>query len=817
VVFIASAIAITTFKKDEIIQYFVAEANKNISTPIEVEKIDISLFSHFPSISINLDNVTIRESYSENKGILGRAKKISFSFSLFDLLNKKYVVHSLYISDAEINLVVNIKGQSNYMIIRSDSTKRGSLFELNNITGKNLNIHYRDMKSDYEVKLSVQSAQSSISQKGEIMSVIVDGDLVSDEIRVGKRTFLDNKNITIDTDLEIDVPAKNYDFKSCLLAIDRGKFELGGNVNASEKTLDLTLNGVNTTFRTINSLLSSDLSAYLKDYNSRGDVYFSGRVSGSYKQSQRPDVNLEFGAKNASFFHPRYKKEIEQVNLLGSFTTGKINNPANYRLELKNFNCQLDKKTLEGQLILQNFNAYKLDLSLKGEADINSLALLFPADYLKAAFGSVKMNVHINGEINSTAPARNFNADGDVTLNNVSFVLTGERLPFNKINGTLSLRKNDLAVSNLTGSVGQSDFNVNGFLKDFSGLLMTKDKPIKLQADLRSRHIDFDELLKSNFASRDTLAGKDEKYEFVISPRVSIDFNCEVNNLKFRRFNGQNIRGQLEINNQIAILKNVSISSMGGRIVVSGSVNNKKENLVETITTASLYNISIDSVFYVFKNFNQTWLTDKNLKGQLDADVNLYMNFDKNLILNSKSLVADIKTSIINGELNDFEPMMKLSKFVEEESLAQMRFSRMMNNIRIENRVIYLPEMEIRSNVSNILVKGQHSFNKEIDYRLQVPLKNFIRISKKKDYEQSARHGMNLMLKITGTTSDYKISYDADALKESIRNDVLDEAAEWKNLRNGNIQSKEEIPELEDEYFEFEEDLNDSTSQNRNQ
>jgi hypothetical protein len=219
----------------------------------------------------------------------------------------------------------------------------------------------------------------------------------------------------------------------------------------------------------------------------------------------------------------------------------------------------------------------------------------------------------------------------------------------------------------------------------------------------------------------------------------------------------------------------------------------------------------------VFKNFNQTWLTDKNLKGQLDADVNLYMNFDKNLILNSKSLVADIKTSIINGELNDFEPMMKLSKFVEEESLAQMRFSRMMNNIRIENRVIYLPEMEIRSNVSNILVKGQHSFNKEIDYRLQVPLKNFIRISKKKDYEQSARHGMNLMLKITGTTSDYKISYDADALKESIRNDVLDEAAEWKNLRNGNIQSKEEIPELEDEYFEFEEDLNDSTSQNRNQ
>ena len=149
------------------------------------------------------------------------------------------------------------------------------------------------------------------------------------------------------------------------------------------------------------------------------------------------------------------------------------------------------------------------------------------------------------------------------------------------------------------------------------------------------------------------------------------------------------------------------------------------------------------------------------------------MTFDRNLLLNTKSLVADIETSIINGELNDFEPMMKLSKFVEEESLAQMRFSRMTNNIRIENRVIHLPEMEIRSNISNILVKGQHSFDKNIDYRLQVPLKNLLRITRKQNFDQSARQGMNLMLKISGTTSDYAVSFDSQALKESIKNDIL--------------------------------------------
>jgi hypothetical protein len=55
-----------------------------------------------------------------------------------------------------------------------------------------------------------------------------------------------------------------------------------------------------------------------------------------------------------------------------------------------------------------------------------------------------------------------------------------------------------------------------------------------------------------------------------------------------------------------------------------------------------------------------------------------------------------------------------------------MRFSRMTNNIRIENEIIYLPEMEIRSNVSNIYSsRASIRLTNQIDYRLQVPLKEF--------------------------------------------------------------------------------------------
>lgn len=250
-------------------------------------------------------------------------------------------------------------------------------------------------------------------------------------------------------------------------------------------------------------------------------------------------------------------------------------------------------------------------------------------------------------------------------------------------------------------------------------------------------------------------------------------------------------------------MNKVSFSAMGGRVKVDGTVNSKNKNVIEVWTDANLFNINIDSVFYVFKNFNQDWLVDKNLKGQLDADVNLYLTLNKNLVFNSHSLVANINTSITNGQLNDFEPIMKLSKFVEEESLAKMRFSQMTNEIRIENEKIFLPEMEIKSNVSNILVRGTHTFDKKIDYHLSVPLKSFIKISKKRDYNQNARQGMNLLLKITGTTSDYSISFDAEAIKDRFTKDFKDEGKEWKKIINKEPVTSPPALEPEDEYFDF--------------
>ena len=797
--FIATTFTLTYFFKDEIIAFFINESNKHINTPVDVGKIDISVFQHFPMISIDLNQVTVMENHDKNSGTLGKAQLISLSFNPLDLIYRKYNLNGLHIEHAEVNLKIDENGKPNYLIIKKDSTSKKSAFQFENFTANDVKVDYTDLKSDQHIALYIKDAGASLEQQNGMLSIVLNGDLVSDEIRVGKRVFLNNKKVTVDTEFDIDLNAKRYNFKTGDLQIDRGQFEVTGLIDASDKNIDLKFKGVNTSFQTINSLLSSDLSKYLKEYRSRGDVYFSGSVSGKYGNGKTPHTEIFFGANNARFYHPDYKKQIEDVNLKGHFTTGRLDKSSTFRLELKNFSCRLEDRHLEGSLVIGDFDRYHTDLVLNGSFDVNTIALLFPENLVKTAFGTIDVDVHFNGWLKGPDITKTLQADGDITFDNVSFVLTGRRLPFNKINGDLSLRNNDLAISNLRGKVGNSDFRLNGFFKKISNLIITKKGKLKMQADLQSGFIDFDELLRSNFASRDTV-GQKKRYELRISPKIDLDFNCNIQKLTFQRFEGRKINGQLLIRDQLAILKNISFDAMGGDIDISGSVSARDENLVETIAEATLENISIDSIFYVFKNFGQTWLVDKNLKGQIYADLNLYMNFNKNLILNSNSLLADINATITNGELNNFEPMMRLSDFVEEKSLANMRFSRMTNQIKIEKRTIYLPQMEIRSNVSNILVSGTHTFDHEIDYHLSVPLKSFLSIMKKHGYNENARNGMNLLLKITGTTKDYEISFDSKAWKENVKKEIFDEKKEWKNLTKP---KKEEIPELEEEYFDF--------------
>src|SRR5690606_19621886 len=112
----------------------------------------------------------------------------------------------------------------------------------------------------------------------------------------------------------------------------------------------------------------------------------------------------------------------------------------------------------------------------------------------------------------------------------------------------------------------------------------------------------------------------------------------------------------------MAVSRNLSLKTMGGHLSLSGILDARNNKAIDVATTLRLRDINIDSVFYVFENFNQTFIQDRHLKGKATADVNMEMTLNQNLRLFKETLVADIGISIAKGELNNFEPLKKLER-----------------------------------------------------------------------------------------------------------------------------------------------------------
>jgi hypothetical protein len=62
VVVVALMVSVFLYK-DRLIQQFIREANKQLNTPVNVKRMDVSVFSHFPQVSIVFHDIYVEDSH----------------------------------------------------------------------------------------------------------------------------------------------------------------------------------------------------------------------------------------------------------------------------------------------------------------------------------------------------------------------------------------------------------------------------------------------------------------------------------------------------------------------------------------------------------------------------------------------------------------------------------------------------------------------------------------------------------------------------------------------------------------------------------
>lgn len=796
--------------KDKIINQFIREANKQLNTPVKIGKIDVSVWQHFPRLSIVMNDVYVEDSHPGQYPLL-TAGEISFQLSLVDVWNENYIVQGLQIKDSETNLKIDAKGDNNYTVAKGDSPggKSSVSFQLYKVKLYNTKVNYTDLSAEQEHSYSSKELIASIQTTNDIYTIEASGEVTTEKIKVNQRSFLPGKSFQLESNLIYDDIQKALFIKPSLLNLKNAEFNVSGEYRWKQKNfIDIIMEATDADIQTLLSLLPESASKNLQQYQSKGDVYFKSRLKGEISAKKSPSISIDFGFTNATLFHPKYKSRIESASVQGSFAASDIIDLGTATLVLKNIKGTLNNEPFAANLVIQNFNNPDVICDFKGRVDAGALLSFYPIQDVSGVSGSLLANVSFRGRIEllkKKATAQRVSTQGTIDLQNIGFTFGADRIALENLVGNLQFSNNDLALSNVSGKLGNSDFTFNGFFKNIITFLLFENQPIGIETDLKSNFLDVDQLFAIGFGH--AAAGEEQKYEFSISRNINLNFNCDVKELNYKRFHANNLKGDLLVKNQMAVSRKITFNSMGGDMAFSGIVDAQNNKAIDVVSSFKLNDIYIDSIFYVFQNFDQDFIQDKHLKGQTSADVSLELVLNQNLKLFSETLIGDISATIKNGELNNFEPMQKLKRYLNDEGLSRVRFSDIKNDIHIENKTIYIPQMEVRTNLTTIKISGTHTFDQRIDYHIIAPLRNNKNINTqeaKGALEEDGSGQSKLFLKITGTTDDYRVGYDTDAVKKKIATDLKKEVQELKDVfKNKGTKKKKELELESDEYFDW--------------
>ncbi len=813
---IICAVAFSFIYSKEIKTYVITAINKNLNAEIKTGDINFSLLNNFPFASIEFTNVTAKESRNANPAdTLFTAKEFSLLFNIMDVIGKNYNLKKIVLEDASITLKINKDGSRNYEIWKTGSSSGGDFsLEMKKVEMSNVIVNYINVPGEENFSFFVNNGSLSGNFSSEDYLLTTSAELVVKKLISENVNYLSNKAAKLDLSLQVNKSSDTYKIEKSNVELDGLNIAVNGTIvsPAEYSICDLDFDAGKADFKSLLSLIPASYTGSADEYNFKGKAFIHATLKGRSDKKQDPVFVLRFGTNDTEIKRKNTASTLKDVKLEGFFTNRQSDkNPVSY-LHLKNISAVLQGHSLKGNVEIENLKNPLLHIQADASADLAELAKFINPGIIEKISGEISVsNANFTGR---SSVIESYVSSGNIRLKNAGFKFRQKPVIFTNVEGDLALNKNNLKINSLTGKTPASDFSFNGDLNNLFGYFFTKNGKLNADATLHSGNLDLNEILEKDAST----SVSDTVYKIRFADNLGFIIHLDVGHTHFNKFNASDIRGIVQLENSVMTTHSLIFNSMNGNVALQGSIREIPKDSLIIQYNASVKNLEIQQLFYQMGNFGQQVMTDKNLKGNVTADIQFSSRWSNTLQCNYNKINATASLTIENGELLNFTPMLALSKYVKGADLNDIKFSTLKNTVEIKERKITIPAMEINSSAMNIVTSGTHDFDNIIDYRLQLLLSQVLG---KKVKNMNTEFGTieddnlgrtHLFISMKGTASNPKLAYDSQGVKEKIAADISKEKQNLKEIlkkefghdKDNSIQAKKDDKNKKQEELQIE-------------
>ncbi len=760
----------------------VSELNKHLTVEVSVVKADVSLFKSFPFASLILSNTAMKppKELSDAPGLI-HAENIALKFNLISLITGKYTIRSIKIHNASLTIYEDEFGKNNFNIWKSTpgSKNQSVSFNVQRLTLTSSKIYYKNLKRHDDLVIAVDEMILKGSMQQEQFLLNVTGDCYTERMIISNEELLKPAKISMESEVDINTRNEELDFHQASINYSNIEVLFNGKYNYGSKPyIDLQISSLKSKIGQILVIVPEEMSKVIKNYNPEGEITLNGSIKGPADGFSKIKISSTFQLGKGSVDYSEKKLTIHDIEAKGTFHYGGAENSE--VLTISHFNGKVKSGKFKGNTIIKSFSNPDVNLDLSIQADISDFASLLESKYLSDLKGKVIADIKYNGAY-KTGSRIDKQTTGQATFTGFSFVYNNTNI--SNLNGTAEFRDNKVYFDGLTCNIGTSDLKANGYIENISNYIFHEEKNIHASLNLFSDKLILDDILGLAIEQAPTA-----KSTSMFPPHISFNALLSVNSLTYKKLSTQNISGNFSLSDEILRGTGISINALGGQITADGLINGRYGNKAQIVTKANFKGVDITQLFYQFSEFGQNSLVSSNIKGNADASVNFATSLYSDFSVNIESVEAIADVVIRNGELNDFEPLQALSKFLDAKELRNIKFQTLKNRIEISHKTVLIPNMQIKSSALDLAGYGTHTFGNDIDYHVNMLLSDVLRAKQKNrkeidQYIEDDGYGKpRLFLKMTGPINDPLVQYDSRAVKNKIIDDFKNEKQVFKEV-----------------------------------
>jgi AsmA protein len=460
-------------------------ANERLDTKMDFTKSRLSFFTHFPSLTVSLDDLSLTGSAPFGNDTLLKAEQVAFGINLKRLIfDNEVKINKLYVSKALINIMVNQKGQANYNIYiapedTKNTTEEGTAIRLERIDLEDCHVKYNDRSA----KILVDAKGFNYIGKGnlseDIFDLNTDAKIDSVDFYYNKTAYLRKKEVRADLITRINTHALSFILQKNELKINKLPLKFTGlfSILRDGYKINIKAASENTTLKDLFSVMPPEYLTWMNETEISGNSDLLFTFKGNYNVAKKQKPDLAFNMKVN-------KGAINYQNAPAPLTDFQMDlNAVMPQLDVEKLLINLntmkfkvgEKDYFNAYLHSKGFTEMDVNASVKGALDLATVDAALGLNTIDL-HGILKTNIQARGTFSNTKKLFP-KTIGGISLRNGSLKTDAYPNPITDITFIANVLNKAGTFKDLIISVAPASFvfegnpmYVNATLSDFSDL-----------------------------------------------------------------------------------------------------------------------------------------------------------------------------------------------------------------------------------------------------------------------------------------------------------------------------------------------------------